>query len=183
MRIGYPLNDDEMEFLSLRQMQRLVEYPSKDMTITVEAGMKLEPLQQLLAIENQQLPIDLPFPNQSTIGGAVATNWSGSRTFGHGTLRDYLIGVTAVDAGGRVFKAGGRVVKNVAGYDICKLLVGSLGTLAVMSQLTFKLRPKPVDASILWCSCSNFETVDRIFERLVSSQTRPVSMDLSLIHI
>lgn len=178
MKIGYALNDDDMEFVSLRNLQRMVEYPSRDMTITVQAGMKLEPLQQLLAIENQQLPIDLPFPGRSTIGGAVATNWSGPRRFGYGTLRDYLIGVTAVDAGGRVFKAGGRVVKNVAGYDLCKLLVGSLGTLAVISQLTFKLRPRPIDSATLWCSCTNFETLERIFERLVSSQARPVALDV-----
>jgi glycolate oxidase FAD binding subunit len=178
MRIGYPLNDDEMEFLSLRAMDRVLEYPSRDMTITVQAGMRIEPLQQLLAVENQQLPVDLPCPARSTIGGAIATNWSGSRRFGYGTLRDYLIGVTAVDAGGRVFNAGGRVVKNVAGYDLCKLLVGSLGTLGVISQVTLKLKPQPIDSAVLWCSFSCFEAVDRVFERLVSSQARPVSLDV-----
>ena len=73
----------------------------------------------------------------------MAANTSGPRRFGCGTFRDYVIGLTAVTADGRVFHSGGRVVKNVAGYDLCKLLVGSLGTLAVVTQLTLKLKPLP----------------------------------------
>ena len=91
-----------------------------------------------LAAEGQCLPIDVPRASEATIGGAVATNWTGPRRYGHGTVRDYVIGIHAVDGPGAEFKAGGRVVKNVAGYDFCKLLIGSLGTLAVITQLASK---------------------------------------------
>ena len=73
--------------------------------------------------------------DEATIGGVVATNWSGPRRYGHGTIRDYVIGIHAVDGRGTSFKGGGRVVKNVAGYDFCKLLTGSLGTLGVITHL------------------------------------------------
>ena len=79
----------------------------------------------------------------ATLGGVVACSASGPRRFGFGTMRDYVIGIHAVDGRGMAFKGGGRVVKNVAGYDFCKLLTGSLGTLGVITQVTLKIRPLP----------------------------------------
>jgi glycolate oxidase FAD binding subunit len=127
--------------LSLAGLQKVVDYPARDMTITVEAGVTMRQLADLLAEEGQQLPIDVPDPERATIGGVVATNFNGPRRFGMGAIRDYVIGIHAVDGRGRPFKGGGRVVKNVAGYDFCKLLTGSLGTLGVITHMTLRLRP------------------------------------------
>src|SRR4029077_853691 len=122
---------------------RVIDYPARDMTITVQAGLPIAVLQRTLATENQRLPLDVPRPELATLGGALATNVSGPRRYGFGTLRDYVIGITTVNDEGHEVKAGGRVVKNVAGYDLCKLHVGALGTLGVITQVTLKLRPLP----------------------------------------
>ena len=108
--------------LALTDLNRVIDYPARDLTITVEAGLRVADLQRILSEQRQRLPVDIADAHRATIGGAVAAGASGPRRLGHGSLRDYLIGVTAVDATGRTFKAGGRVVKNVAGYDLCKLL-------------------------------------------------------------
>lgn len=163
---------------STANLNAVIDYPARDMTVTVQAGLRAEALAALLAEQQQQLPIDIPQAHRATLGGAVACNTSGPRRFGYGTLRDYVIGIAAVDAHGRLFHAGGRVVKNVAGYDLCKLLVGSLGTLAVITQLTFKLRPLPESRGLLWCSVDGFEDIDIVLERLVTSQTRPVGLEV-----
>jgi glycolate oxidase FAD binding subunit len=93
-------------------------------------------------------------------------------------MRDYVIGVTAIDASGRLFKAGGRVVKNVAGYDLCKVLVGSLGTLGIITQVTLKLRPLPESSVILWTTYDRLGTIDEVLERLSKSAARPVALDV-----
>ena len=103
-------------------------HPARDMTITVQAGITLARLGNSLALENQRLPIDVPNASQATLGGVLAVNVSGPRRYGLGTLRDYVIGISAVNDDGQEIKGGGRVVKNVAGYDLCKLYIGSLGT-------------------------------------------------------
>ncbi|MCA9156305.1 MAG: FAD-binding oxidoreductase, partial [Planctomycetales bacterium] len=127
--------------LSLTALHRVIDYPARDMTITVEAGATMAQLRDTLLAERQKLPIDVPLTDRATIGGVVATNWNGPRRYGYGAVRDFVIGIGAVDGRGRAFKGGGRVVKNVAGYDFCKLLTGSLGTLAVITQVTLKVRP------------------------------------------
>src|SRR5690606_32325083 len=119
-------------------LNRVIDYPARDMTITVEAGITWEQLEAELAKEGQWLPVDVARAEAATVGGAIACNTSGPRRFGYGTLRDYVIGIHAVDGQGMQFKGGGRVVKNVAGYDFCKLLTGSFGTLAVITQVTLK---------------------------------------------
>lgn len=164
--------------LRTEKLNRLVDYPARDMTVTAEAGMTCAQLAALLREQRQQLPIDVPQAERATLGGIVACDVSGPRRFGHGTLRDYVIGVTAVDAEGRLFSAGGRVVKNVAGYDLCKLLVGSLGTLAVITQLTFKLRPLPESSALLCLSIPDPHDIDRFLEALLHSAARPVAVDV-----
>jgi glycolate oxidase FAD binding subunit len=106
----------------------------------------------------------------------LAANVSGPRRYGFGTARDYVIGISAVNDEGEEFKAGGRVVKNVAGYDLCKLLVGSLGTLGIITQATLKLRPLPEEQALvtLACEASALETV---LEKVHASRTRPVCLD------
>ena len=164
--------------VSMSGLTRVVDYPARDMTITVEAGMRIEELQATLASERQRLPIDIAQAGRATLGGALATNTSGPRRFGHGTFRDYVIGISAVDAHGRAFKAGGRVVKNVAGYDICKLLVGSRGTLAIVTQVTLKLRPLAETSALLWLTFSKFDDIERSLERLLTSDARPVAVEV-----
>lgn len=164
--------------IATSQLTRTVDYPARDMTITVEAGLRVNELQSTLASEGQRLPIDIAQPERATLGGAIATNTSGPRRFGHGTFRDFVIGISAVDASGQLFKAGGRVVKNVAGYDICKLLVGSHGTLGIITQITLKLRPLPATSALLWQSFASFEQIENVLERLLRSEARPVAVDV-----
>lgn len=173
---GYPVPTESTR-LQLTALTRVIDYPARDMTVTVEAGLTVAELDKLLAGERQRLAVDIPQADRATIGGAIAANASGPRRFGLGTLRDYLIGVSAVDAQGREFKAGGRVVKNVAGYDLCKLVIGSLGTLAVITQLTFKLKPRPEATSLLWVPMPDWQVLDRAVARLLTSATRPVVFD------
>jgi len=164
--------------LCTTNLARVIDYPARDMTITVEAGIRMDELTKVLAAEGQRLPIDVSQSHRATLGGVAATNASGSRRFGMGTMRDYVIGVSAIDATGRAFKSGGRVVKNVAGYDLCKMLVGSQGTLAVMTQFTLKLRPVPEASTILWTTFDRFGLIDQALARLTTSATRPVALDL-----
>lgn len=121
----------------------IVEYEPDNMTFSALAGTTLEGLQEVLRTKNQFLPLDPPHPDQSTIGGIVATNDSGPIRFRYGTVRDMLIGVKIVHPDGTPTKAGGKLVKNVTGYDMCKLYTGSLGTLGVLAELTFKIQPRP----------------------------------------
>ena len=127
--------------IDLRGLDQVIDYPARDMTITVQAGISIARLQEILRAERQQLPVDVPLPDRATIGGAIATNASGPRRFGYGTLRDYVIGISVVNDRGEEVKAGGRVVKNVAGYDLMKLYTGSFGTLGIITQVTLKVKP------------------------------------------
>ena len=105
--------------ISLAKLNRVVDFPHRDLTITVEAGITMRDLYDTLARERLQLPVDVPQAEQATLGGVLATNWNGPRRFGFGPVRDAVIGISAVDGQGMAFHGGGRVVKNVAGYDFC----------------------------------------------------------------
>jgi glycolate oxidase FAD binding subunit len=163
--------------IDLRGLARVIDYPARDMTITVEAGITLTQLQEVLKGENQRLPVDVPRATEATLGGVLATNPSGPRRYGFGTLRDYVIGIRVINNEGQEIKAGGRVVKNVAGYDLCKLYVGSLGTLGVITQVTLKLRPLPDEEAVVLVPCSP-EQMPALLDRLHGSRTRPVCLDL-----
>lgn len=127
----------------MTSLDRVIDYPARDMTITVQAGIRVSRLQEILARERQTLPLDIPWPDKATLGGVLACNVSGSRRLAHGTPRDFVIGLTVVDDNGKLTRSGGRVVKNVAGYDMAKLHVGAHGTLGPMAQVTLKVRPLP----------------------------------------
>ncbi len=163
--------------VDLRRLDRVIDYPARDMTITVQAGLPLTRLQELLATEHQRLPVDVPAPDRATLGGALARNASGPRRLGFGTLRDYVIGISVVNDEGNEVKAGGRVVKNVAGYDLCKLHIGALGTLGVVTQVTLKLRPRPEHDALLVLPCAA-ERAAALLEQLHGSRTRPVCLEL-----
>jgi glycolate oxidase FAD binding subunit len=164
--------------LSLANLNRIIDYPARDMTITVEAGITMKALAETLAAERQRLPVDVPQADRATIGGVIATNWNGPRRYGEGTIRDYVIGIHAVDGRGQPFKGGGRVVKNVAGYDFCKLLTGSLGTLGIITQVTLRLKPIPEQMALVACSLPDLAAAERLLAALVSSRTNPTSVEL-----
>ena len=129
--------------VDLSQLSRLVEHVPEDMTATVEAGMTLVDFQQHLAKGGQWLPLDPPNHESVRIGDLLAKNLNGPRRFGCGTVRDWLIGMTVVLPDGRLVKNGGKVVKNVAGFDLCRLFIGAQNTLGVIVEATFKLQPLP----------------------------------------
>ncbi len=127
--------------VSTARLNRLVDHAVGDMTVTAEAGLRFADLQALLKYHGQFLPADPAYADQATLGGMVATADTGALRQRYGGIREFLIGVSLVRTDGKIAKAGGRVVKNVAGYDLMKLLTGSYGTLGVISQLTFRLYP------------------------------------------
>ncbi len=159
-------------------LSKVRDYPARDMTITVEAGLPVGRLLEILKEERQQIPVDFSEVDQATIGGVIAANISGPRRYGLGTLRDYLIGLTAVDASGRIFHAGGRVVKNVAGYDLCKLMVGSWGTLAVLTEVTLKVLPIPETMAWVWSNWTSASLLDAALAGLLTSETRPLAIEV-----
>lgn len=132
--------------LSTLGLNQILEHAAGDMTATVQAGVTLAALRERLATEGQRLALDLPWAERATIGGLLATDDSGSLRLRYGGLRDLIIGITVVRPDGVVARAGGKVVKNVAGFDLAKLFTGSLGTLGLIVEATFRLHPLP-DAS------------------------------------
>lgn len=159
-------------------LNRVVDYPAADMTITVEAGMTLSGLATVLAEHGQRLPLDPPHADRATLGGVFATAACGPRRHGWGRPRDWIIGVSFVTAAGEIVKGGGRVVKNVAGYDFPRLLTGSLGTLGVIAQMTLKVRPRPEDSAFAWGVFERWEDVAAALDRLNTSATRPAAIEL-----
>jgi glycolate oxidase FAD binding subunit len=129
--------------LDLSRYHRVLDYQPADLTATVEAGISLAALQRELAPGGKFLPLEAPLAERATIGGILAANASGPLRYGYGLPRDWLIGISVVTADGVEAKAGGKVVKNVTGYDLNKLYIGSLGTLGVIVEATFKLAPCP----------------------------------------
>lgn len=159
-------------------LDQVVDYPARDMTITVGAGITVAKLQEVLAGEGQWLPVDVPDPDRATLGGAVALNKSGPRRLGYGTLRDYVIGIRFVTDEGREVSAGGRVVKNVAGYDLMKLQAGAAGTLGVITQLTLKVRPRPEASALVVARFGSGAFIPDLLDRLHASAGRPVAVQL-----
>src|SRR5260370_24968843 len=147
------------------------------MTVTVRAGITLAGLRDLLAGEKQRLPVDVPHADRATLGGALAVNVSGPRRFGFGTLRDYVIGISTINDAGQETEAGGRVLKNVAGYDLCKLHIGALGTLGILSQVTLHVRPLPEATALLTIGCEAPD-LNSVLDRMHASRTRPACADM-----
>lgn len=122
-------------------MSGIIEYQPSEYTVTVRAGTPVSELSAALGEKGQYLPFDPLLPEAATIGGTAASNLSGSRRFRYGGVRDFILGAALVDGRGRAFRVGGKVVKNAAGFDLSKFLVGSLGQYAIMTELTFKVFP------------------------------------------
>jgi glycolate oxidase FAD binding subunit len=164
--------------VSLARMNRVVHYDSADLTLTVEAGLPLAEAQRRLAEHKQFLPIDPPHADEAAVGGLVASNASGPLRFAYGTWRDFIVGMKFVTGEGTEVKTGGRVVKNVAGYDLAKLMIGALGTLGVITEVSFKVFPQaPATATFVF----GFESLEAALEtarRIVHSTWQPLLVEL-----
>ena len=165
--------------LSTAALSGVVEHRHGDLTATVEAGATLAAVNTALAAHGQRLPWDPPWPEQATIGGILATNDSGPRRHGHGAPRDSIIGVTMARIDGRVAKAGGIVVKNVAGYDLARLLTGSFGCLGVVLTATFKLAPAPPASRTVRVTVGSLEAAAPIAADLAGSSLTPTAVELT----
>src|SRR5438552_2261238 len=164
--------------LSVRRMNQVTEHAWADLTVTVEAGCTIAELQRTLAQHGQRLAIDPLWPERATIGGILATNDSGPLRARFGALRDLIIGVTLVLPDGTVAKSGGKVVKNVAGYDLPKLATGSLGTLAVITQAVFRLHPLPHETRTLTFAAPDVEPLCELALAIQGSQLAFVSLQV-----
>lgn len=167
-----------VEGVDMRAMDRVLAYEPADMTVTVEAGITLARLQAHVGASGQWLPVDPPHADRCTVGAMIARNASGSRRYGYGTIREHLLGVGVVLADGRLIRSGGRVVKNVAGYDLQKLFVGSHGSLGVIVEATFKLTPLPEREAWVQADCQTLDEAGRLLERVVEERISCVALDL-----
>lgn len=163
--------------ISTQRINQVIEHAAGDLTITVESGISLAQVNQFLAPHNQFLAFDPAYPNQATIGGILATADTGSWRHQYGGVRDRLIGISFVRSDGELAKAGGRVVKNVAGYDLMKLFTGSYGSLGIISQATFRLYPIPEHSATVVLS-GNPEAIAQATQTLLSSSLTPTALDL-----
>jgi glycolate dehydrogenase FAD-binding subunit len=163
--------------LSTKALNAVVAHEHADLTATVQAGARLDELNGILARHGQWLPIESAF-DEATIGGAIATNDSGPLRHRYGTPRDLLIGIRLALTDGRLIKAGGNVVKNVAGYDIGRLMSGSHGSLAAIVSATFKLSPIPAATETLVATFDRVETLVAAVSAITSSQLEPAAIEL-----
>ena len=164
--------------LATTHLNSVIEYEPADLTVTVEAGIRLADLQTELAQHRQYLAMNPPYADRCTIGGIVATNASGSFRLRHGTARNQVLGLRVVRADGTVVKSGGKVVKNVAGYDLNKLYIGAFGTLGIITEVTLKLSPIPVRQVILTADFQNVQDAADTGLAIVGSQTLPMFVNL-----
>jgi len=166
--------------LDMRSLNRVLAHEHGDMTATVEAGAALADVNRALAQHRQWLPLDPPFAEHATIGGILATNDSGPLRHRYGTPRDLVIGVQLATTDGVLSKAGGRVVKNVAGYDLGKLVAGSFGSLAVIVTATFKLAPLPAASKTLRADIGDVPSLARAIGAVMDSALEPIAFDVAL---
>lgn len=178
LECGNPLRRADV-VLSLERMSRIVDYSPPDLTVTVEAGLALSEFNYAARCERQWLPFDPPGFTAASLGAIAACGSSGALRAGFGMPRDYTIGLRLAHVDGTQSKSGGRVVKNVAGYDMNKLYVGSFGTLAVLTELTFKLRPLPECVVTLLVTSKNRESLVRLAKRARASELQPASIFLT----
>ena len=169
---------EKISSIDLRALHRLLEHKAEDMTATVEAGITLADLQRQLAKRRQWLPVDPPNSERLSIGALLAANASGPRRFGYGTVRDYVIGLQVALVDGRLIRSGGKVVKNVAGYDLMKLFIGSRGSLGVIVEVTFKVLPLPEKEQFIEARCASLDETDKLIETVLNSDLAPIVVDL-----
>ncbi|MEE2714608.1 MAG: FAD-binding oxidoreductase [Verrucomicrobiota bacterium] len=162
----------------LSAIDKLIEHVPEDMTATVQAGMSLETFQKKLATGKQWLPVDPPHAENLSIGKLLSINANGPRRFGFGTIRDWIIGLTVVLPDGQLVRNGGKVVKNVAGFDLCRLFINAHGTLGFIIEATFKLLPLPQEEIFLKKEYGSIKAAEELFEQIWHSDLQPCVLDL-----
>ena len=163
--------------VSTERLNRVIEHAVGDLTVTVEAGVKLKDLQEVLLKTGQFLPLEPAYPQDATLGGIIATADSGSLRHRYGGVRDMLLGIAFVRCDGQIAKAGGRVVKNVAGYDLMKLFTGSYGTLGILTEITFRVYPVQEAAGTV-VLIGDAEAIASTTKTLLASALTPTAVDL-----
>jgi glycolate oxidase FAD binding subunit len=164
--------------LDMTDLRRIAHYDSGDLTVSADAGMPLNELAKTLAAKNQFLPLAVPCSATSTVGGAIASGIDSALRQQYGTARDFLIGAEFVDGMGKQCKSGGRVVKNVTGYDLHKLLIGSLGTLGVITRLNFRTFPLPDLRSAYFATFPNMEAAQVFHAALLKTGLPLLNLEL-----
>ena len=164
--------------LGLKRLNRLLEHEPGDLTATVQAGMTLGALQRELGTRGQWLSLDPAHADEATLGGIVSSNAAGPRRHLYGACRDLVIGLTVVTAAGTLVKGGGKVVKNVAGYDLPKLFVGAFGTLGVIVEATVKLRPRPDADRMVVARFASLKEAGSAARAVMGSDLLPSALDL-----
>ena len=174
---GWRTSPSPQIIVSTQRLNRIIEHEPADLIAVTEAGVTLADFNDRLAQNGQWLPLDPPDDGHATIGGVVATGLGGAQQFGYGAPRRHVIGMNVVLADGSLIKVGGRVVKNVAGYDLCKLFTGSYGTLGVIVEVNFKLRPVPFETSTTM-ACGTREELLAGARLVIDSRIFPVAVEL-----
>ena len=164
--------------LSTSRLDQVLEYEPADLTVTVEAGIRLATLQAKLAEHGQYFPLDPPYADRCTIGGITATNASGPSRLRFGSARDLVLGMRVVQSSGTVVKSGGKVVKNVAGYDLNKLYLGSFGTLGVITEVSLRLQPLPESERTILLTFANIGEAVNVASEISGSQLLPTFLNL-----
>jgi glycolate oxidase FAD binding subunit len=159
-----------------RRLDNVIEHAAGDLVVTAQAGVRVDDLADVLASADQRLALDPP--SSGTIGGLIATGAAGPLRFRYGSPRDLLIGITIVRADGAVAKSGGKVVKNVAGYDLGKLFAGSYGTLGLITEATFRLHPKPETSTWIRVACSSPTSAAQVVQAMADSPLAPSAIEL-----
>ena len=159
-------------------LARIIDYEPNDLTICVEAGHSFSQLQEALARHGQMIALDPPFFGKATVGGVVASNSNGPMRRAFGTARDLVIGMKFAMLNGRIARVGGMVVKNVAGLDIGKLMIGSFGTLGVMTSINFRLHTLPEETNTFLYSYTDLEGALEKRDAVMRSPLRPLALDL-----
>lgn len=178
---GIPIRADVI--LSLERLKSIIEFLPDDLTVIVQAGITLPELQRQLLPKNLTLPIDPPCgkatsPALATLGGIIATNSNGPGRLKYNSLRDLIIGMKVILADGTVIKAGGKTVKNVSGYDMTKLFIGSLGTLCVIVEITARLAPLPETEQTVLSSFAELPQAANVIAKILGSELLPTSIEL-----
>ncbi len=177
LNTGLPPRDGDI-LLSTARLKQVVEYAPHDMTVTVQAGLRLADLQAHLARARQWLALDPVLSRGATIGGIISTNVSGARRLRYGGVRDQIIGIRIVLPDGTIAKGGGKVVKNVAGYDLPKLFTGALGTLGVIVAATFRLYPLRAASRTVVLTASTPAPLCELAVRVIASTLEPTVLDI-----
>lgn len=176
-QMGGPMTPSDVTISTLA-LNKVLDYEPRDLTVSVGAGISYCELSRILAEHRQMIPLDPPFSDRATMGGIVAANTSGPRRRLYGSARDMVIGMTFATLEGKLIRTGGMVVKNVAGLDMGKLMIGSFGTLAAIATLNFRVYPMPPATRSFAQQFEKISDVIAARDRVLKSRLQPAAIDI-----